>query len=32
MFQQHAALVAGKAGGYCAALCIGGRSQVEAVI
>src|SRR5229473_2656456 len=29
MFQEHAALVAGKAGGYCAALCIGGRGQVE---
>src|SRR5260221_6738706 len=29
MFQEHAALVAGKAGGYCAALCVGGRGQVE---
>src|ERR1700692_1319334 len=29
VFQEHAALVAGKAGGYCAALFIGGRGQVE---
>src|SRR6267154_1217754 len=29
VFQEHAALVAGKSGGYCAALCIGGRGQVE---
>src|ERR1700675_714781 len=29
MLQEHAALVAGKAGGYCVTLWIGGRGQVE---
>src|SRR6202011_3961938 len=29
MFEEHAALVAGKAGGYCPALSVGGWGQVE---